>query len=116
VSESTALDRICQETEVGGSEFDHVEVPGFHERFPNLADVLFSKQHRGSPREPGKLVMFVDDARVKVCITCPTENVKAFVTIASPQTLCEELEDGLLKGTFDWRPDNPAKKGKKSPF
>jgi len=116
VPEDSVLDRICQETEVGGSEFDWVEVPGFHERFPNLADVLFSKQHRGSPREPGKLVMFVDDGRVKVCLTCPTENVKAFVTIASPQTLCEELEDGLLKGTFDWRPDKPVKVQKKSPF
>lgn len=110
MEESTALDRICQESEAGGSEFDHVECPGFHERFPNLADVLFAKQHRGSPREAGKLVMFVDDHRIKVCITCPSEGVKAFVTITSPQTLCEELESSLVKGTVDWRPDSP--KGK----
>ena len=116
MSESSVLDRIRQEKETGGSEFDWVEVPGFHERFPNLADVLFSKQHRGSAREPGKLVLFVDDGRIKVCLTCPTEEVKAFITIASPQTLCEELEDGLLKGTIDWRVDSPRQKGKKSPF
>lgn len=116
MADPSVFDQMSQVTEVAGSEFDWVEVEGFHEKWPNLADVLFARQIRGEPREAGSLLLFVQDGHIKIRILCPSEGVVAFTTVNSPATLCEELELKLKKGTMDWRVDKKAKGGKKAPF
>jgi len=116
MSDASVFGQMGQVTEIGGNEFDWVDVPGFHERFPNLADVLFAKKNRGDEREGGRLLLFPQDGRVKVCITCPTEGVCAFTVIENPQTLCEELEVRLREGKLEWRPDKKSRGKAKAPF
>jgi len=116
MAESSVFDQMGQVSVDSGSEFDYVECQAFAERFPNLNEVLFAKKVKGEERSPGRLMLFVDEGKVKVCITCPSEGVCAFTVIASPYTLCEDLESRLKKGTLEWRVDKKSKGAKKAPF
>jgi len=116
MSEFNVFDDMGQAGPEGGSEFDHVVCEGFAKKYPNLNSVLFAKQNRGSPRDPGRLTVFVDEGKIKVCLACPTEGVCAFSVVESIENLCPVLEARLTKGKLEWRVDRKHKKGGKAPF
>ena len=87
------------------NEFTYLDMPGFRKMYPNVHDLLFCKQNRGNPRKPARMSIFFDEGRFKVCITCPTEAVCAFLTLSDPAFVVKELEVAITEGRLDWRRD-----------
>jgi len=105
MADSTVFDGMEGASEDSGSEFDYIVDKEFQRKYPMLNDVLFARQNRGSPREPGKLSIFVQDGAIKVCLVSPTEGLCAFSTLSSIENLLPVLEARLSKGTIEWRKD-----------
>ncbi len=78
---------------------------------PNLNDLMFAKQVRGEPRDPGTIVVFVDAGRLKAMIKCPTEGQVGFLTLDTVRGLVQTLETALVEGRIDWRPDKKQFRG-----
>ena len=93
---------VAEET---GSEFDYVNDKEFASKYPFLNDVLFAKQNHGKHREPGKLSIFVQEGKIKVCLVSPSEGLCGFSTLSSLENLLPVLEGRLSKGTIEWRKD-----------
>lgn len=84
------------------------------ESFPGLVEFLaVSTWPDGSPRVPGSLVLFTDDAAWKGCLSDKDQDLVAFVTAPSPSEVLVALEEGLLLDKLDWRPNKSTKGSKR---
>jgi len=110
MSKSSVFDQLVQEGGNEGNEISFLDDDRFYVVYPFLHDVLFAKKAFGKPREPGRLAIFHDEGKVKVCITCPSEGVCAFLTLKILSDLCPALEKGLAEGTLEWRQDKQRRK------
>ncbi len=109
MSEPSFLDKIRQEFDTDDGVVEYKCDPQFFSRFPNLNDILFATESGGQPREPGKLLIFCDEGKLKVCITMPSEGLCAFLVIDSLDILCPSIEEAARKGNLDWRRDKKSK-------
>ena len=73
-------------------------------KYPSLVEFLTVTQwSENEPRKPGSLNLFVDDGRLKACLTDKDANLVAFTSLASLSGCLAELEQYLLKDDLDWR-------------
>lgn len=113
MKESKVFDQFSQDKPEEENEFTYLDMPGFRKMYPNMHDLLFLKQNRGNARLPAKFSVFYDEGRFKVCITCPSEGVYAFLTLSDPAFVMKELEVACAASTLDWREEKSKwKKGK----
>ncbi len=108
MSKPTVLERLSQQVKPDENEFCWFEDDKLQEFCPNLFELLFAKQIAGRPRDSGTLVIWVDGGRLKAMIKLPSEVQVGFLTLDSLRGACMALEDGLVKGTVDWRADKNA--------
>jgi len=110
MSDFDPFEGMCQEDPEAEDAISWVADDGFWEFHPNLANILFAKMAHGKPREPGRLNLFAQDGRVKICLAMPTEGVVGFWTVTRLASLWLELEEGLKAGNIEWKPDKKHKK------
>lgn len=80
---------------------------------PALVDWLGDpKGEKGSVRETGTLFFFASGTWLKCCLTDRETGYRAFLTAATWSEMLVAIEDGLVNGTLDWRPEKPQE-GKK---
>lgn len=58
----------------------------------------------GEKRETGTLLLFAEAGKVKGCLSDRHAWFRAFVTAATLQRVLAEADEGLMRGTLDWRP------------
>jgi len=114
MSQNSVFDQMLSSPGDDENEFVWVNDDEFAKKWPMLHQVLWAKSAYGKPREAGRLNVFCDEGKIKVCIACPTEGQVAFATIESLDSLFVKLEFMLQQGRLDWRADKKHRKGWKA--
>jgi hypothetical protein len=65
----------------------------------------------GTSRIPGSLVLFVEEGRLKMCLSDRAQGTVAFLTGQEVLGLLDGCEAQLRDGTGDWRPTRSQGKG-----
>lgn len=73
--------------------------------FPALVDFLCAEEWPdGSERKPGTLLLFMDQGKVKACLSDRDQGLVLFFTVPSLALVLEAADDVLKDGEADWRP------------
>jgi hypothetical protein len=74
-------------------------------RWPNLIEFLTSlKWGDGSRRVSGTVLVFVDDGRMKCCLSDRDQGLVAFAVAGSILELFDAAEGLVARSDADWRP------------
>jgi hypothetical protein len=83
-------------------------------RWPAILEFVGAEQWPdGSQRVPGSLVLFVEQGRLKGCLSDKDQGLVLFVTGCGLLDLMDGLEATLEGGNGDWRPTRSARAGKR---
>lgn len=64
----------------------------------------------GEPRQTGTLLLFVEEGRVKACVSDRDQAAVAFVTGSGLLSTLSLVEESIREGTLDWRPQKARKR------
>jgi hypothetical protein len=83
-------------------------------KFPALVEFLHCEAWPdGSRRQTGTLLVFVDEGRLKACLSDRDQALVGFVTGESLEGLIRAVEEGLQGDHVDWRPSRVNGKGRR---
>lgn len=86
---------------VAGTKFD--DEAGW-KKFPSVIEFLSTTEWGpNEPRLPGTVLLFVDEGRLKACLTDKDSGMVAFATLTALSSCLQELEALLGKDQLDWR-------------
>lgn len=93
-----------------GGMGDFVASPADLEAFPDLVEFLtLMRFSDGTTREPGTLMVFLQEGRLKYCLSDKAEGRVAFRCFDSLHGLLEAIEEDIREGTLDWRKSRELK-------
>lgn len=73
--------------------------------YPGVCDFLGQDQWEdGSPRVTGSLTLFLDDGRLKACVSDKDGHRILFVTGSTLAAILDAVEVAVVSGEGDWRP------------
>jgi len=87
-------------------------------KYPSVIEFLSTTEWGpDDERKPGTVLLFVDEGRLKGCLTDKDSGMVAFVSLNALSTALVELETILAKDQADWRkskwqPAKPSGKGR----
>jgi hypothetical protein len=58
----------------------------------------------GSSRDPGTILLFCGDGRLKACLSDKSQGLVAFITIDPGSDILTQLSDRVTSASTDWRP------------
>lgn len=77
----------------------------WRDRYPSLWLFLSCPHYEDlETRQTGTLLIFVEQGRIKACLSDRECQEVAFVTAGNPDELFVRLEEGLKGNDLDWRP------------
>jgi hypothetical protein len=83
--------------------------PGDVDLYPALVDFLTANQWPdGTYRDKGTLMVFVDQDRLKACLSDKANQLVLFITLDSLTLVLEACEDALKDDASDWRASKPS--------
>lgn len=105
MTESSLLARLRLRREARADAAWFCEDKEFRKSYPNLNQLLFATHEAGEVRMAGRLNFFIDEGRLKVSISLPSEGLVAFTTVDHMFDVFEVLESRLAADEIEWRPD-----------
>lgn len=96
------------------AELDAASPGAWEKSYPALWSFLTATAFPdGDRRQPGTILLFLDQGRLKACLSDRECSEVAFVTGSTPESLLERVEVGLASCDLDWRPANRGGGGKR---
>ncbi len=76
-----------------------------HDEYPNLAWALNgrAKNHEAGPMNPCTLNLFLDNGRLKWCLSLKWSSKCCFGTCPDPSKPLAAVEAALIKGELEWK-------------
>lgn len=100
---SSYLEKLMEESENGRVQSRNFEDPWLEENCPEVALWMSCERFREKSRILPTIMLFVEDGRLKACLSDKERKKVAFMTFESVETLWESLEAKFVQGDLDWR-------------
>lgn len=100
---SSYLEKLMEESENGRVQSRHFEDEWLAENCPEVNLWLSCEQFREKSRILPTIMLFVEDGRLKACLSDKDRRKVAFMTFESVDVLWETLESKFVEGDLDWR-------------